>query len=143
VISAPAVARDRGITVDEVVRDADADYESLVTLHVAIDGATHEFEGTVFHDGRPRIVGIDGVDIDAQFGNQMLYIRNEDRPGFIGRLASAIGDAGYNIATFALGRDRAGGSAVALIEIDDVLPEQVLGHISLLEGVRSFKVLRF
>ena len=143
VISAPSIARERGITIDEVVRDADADYESLVTLHVTVAGAAYEFEGTVFHDGRPRIVAIDGVEIDAQFGTQMLFIRNEDRPGFIGRLASAIGDAGYNIGTFALGRDRAGGNAVALLEVDDVLPEQVLAHISMLEGVRSFKVLRF
>ena len=143
VVSAPGIARERGITIDEVLRDADADYESLVTLQFTSNGVEHTLEGTVFHDGRPRIVRIDGIKVDAQFAPLMLYFENEDRPGIIGRLAGAIGDAKLNIATFALGRDRVGGNAVALVEIDGELPHPVQAHVASVSGVKAMKVLRF
>ncbi len=143
VVSAPAIARARGIAIDEVMREADSDYESLITLRIEAAGVVHTFEGTVFHDGKPRIVGINGIKIDAQFGAQMLYVQNVDRPGFVGRLAGAIGDAGFNIATYAMGRHSVGGSAISLVEIDDALPEQLLGHIATLNGVEEMHVLRF
>lgn len=143
VVSAPGIAREAGIAIDEVVRDADSDYESLITLQFESAGVAHQLEGTVFHDGKPRIVRIDGIEMEAQFGAHMLYVQNEDRPGFIGRLAGAIGDAGLNIATFALGREREGGSAVALVEIDGVVPEPILAQIARLRGVKAMKVLHF
>ena len=58
----------------------------------------------------------------------MIYVTNEDKPGFIGRFASLLGDAGVNIATFALGRDEQGGSAIALVAIDGDAPPQVSGE---------------
>ena len=103
VISAPGIARERGIAIDEVLRDADADYESLVTLQFASGGIEHRLEGTVFHDGKPRVVRIDNIKVESHFAPQMLFLRNEDRLGIIGRLASAIGECGLNIATFAPG----------------------------------------
>jgi D-3-phosphoglycerate dehydrogenase len=143
VVSAPGIARERGMAIDEIVRAGNADYDSLVTLRFLADGTWHELVGTVFHDGKPRIVQIDRIEVDMQFGPQMLYVRNEDRPGFIGRLASAIGDAGLNIATFALGRDRAGGHAIALIEIDGSMPSELLTQIATLKDVAALKLLRF
>ena len=71
--------------------------------------------GTVFHDGKPRILSIKGIKVDAEFTPSMIYVTNEDKPGFIGRFASLLGEAGVNIATFALGRDKQGGSAIALV----------------------------
>ena len=73
----------------------------------------------------------------------MLYFENEDRPGIIAGLAGAIGDAGLNIATFALGRDRVGGNAVSLIEIDGDLPHPVQARIGRVPGVKTMKSLRF
>ena len=143
VISAPGIARERGIAIDEVLRDADADYESLVTLEFSSAGVEHRLEGTVFHDGRPRIVRIDDVKIDAPFAPRMLYFQNEDKPGIIAGLAGAIGDAGLNIATFALGRDKVGGNAVSLIEIDGDLPHPVQARIGRVPGVKAMKSLRF
>ena len=64
--------------------------------------------GTVFHDGKPRILSIKGIKVDAEFTPSMIYVTNEDKPGFIGRFASLLGEAGVNIATFALGRDQRG-----------------------------------
>ena len=108
VVSAPAVAAQRGIVVEEVTRAAQGDYESFITLTVTTKEQTRSIGGTVFHDGKPRILSIKGIKIDAEFTPSMIYVTNEDKPGFIGRFASVLGDAGVNIATFALGPRRAG-----------------------------------
>jgi D-3-phosphoglycerate dehydrogenase len=73
----------------------------------------------------------------------MILVSNEDKPGFIGRFASLLGNASINIATFALGRDREGGSAIALVEVDGAVPEKVLADIKALPGVKEVKALAF
>ena len=99
--------------------------------------------GTVFADGRPRIVNIKGIRMDAEFGPSMIYITNLDKPGFIGTFSSTLGDAGINIATFHVGREAPGGSAVALIEIDGDLPPDVLAKVRALPQVQQAKPLKF
>ena len=143
VVSAAAVAKERGIVVDEVSRAAEADYESLMSLIVETPAGALRVSGTVFHDGRPRIVGIDGVDVDAVVAPFMLYVSNEDKPGFIGKLTSVVGAAGVNIATFSLGRDREGGAAASLIAVDAPLPLATLALAGALTGVKRVKALRF
>ena len=81
VVSAPIVAKDRGIVVEETRREAEGDYESLITVAVVTDRQTRWVSGTVYADGRPRIVNIKGIRIDAEFGPSMLYVTNQDRPG--------------------------------------------------------------
>ena len=73
----------------------------------------------------------------------MIYVTNEDKPGFIGRFAGLLGDAKVNIATFALGRDEEGGSAIALVAVDSAPPAATLGEIQKLPGVKQAKVLAF
>ncbi|MDQ6704211.1 MAG: phosphoglycerate dehydrogenase, partial [Pseudomonadota bacterium] len=143
IVSAPSVAKERGIAIDEVIRAADADYQSLITLSVATQAHERSVCGTVFHDGKPRIVSINGIEVDALVAPVMIYVSNEDKPGFIGRFASLLGNAGINIATFALGRDREGGSAIALVEVDGPVPEKVLAEIGTLPGVKEAKALAF
>ncbi len=143
VVSAPSVAKERGVTIDEVTRAAEGDYKSLVTLTVATEAQERSVAGTVFHDGKPRIISINGIEVDALVAPTMIYVSNEDRPGFIGRFASILGNADVNIATFALGRDRAGGSAVALVEVDGAVPDKVLADVKKLPGVREAKALSF
>ena len=143
VVSAPSVAKDRGIVVEETRREAEGDYESLITLTVTTDRQTRHVSGTVYADGRPRIVNIKGIRMDAEFGASMIYITNLDKPGFIGKFSSTLGDAGINIATFHVGRDAPGGNAVALIEIDGELPADVLARVRTLPQVQQAKTLRF
>jgi D-3-phosphoglycerate dehydrogenase / 2-oxoglutarate reductase len=143
VVSAPTVAKERGIAVEETTREGECDYESLITVTVVTERMTRSVSGTVFADGRPRIVNIKGIRIDAEFGASMLYITNLDRPGFIGRFASLLGDAGINIATFHLGRDALGGNAIALIEVDGDVPADVLAKVQALPQVGQAKPLRF
>ena len=143
VVSAPTVAKERGIVIDEVSRAAQGDYESLITLAVTTQSQERAVAGTVFHDGKPRILAIKGINVDAEFAPSMIYVTTEDKPGFIGRFAGTLGDAGLNIATFALGRDREGGSAIALVEVDGDVPDQVLAKVQQIPGVKQAKALKF
>jgi D-3-phosphoglycerate dehydrogenase len=143
VVSAPLVAKERGIVVEETTREMAGDYESLVTITVVTERQTRSVSGTVFADGRPRIVNIKGIRMDAEFGPSMIYITNLDKPGFIGTFSSTLGEAGINIATFHVGREAPGGSAVALIEIDGELPEAVLAKVRALPQVQSARPLHF
>ena len=143
VVSAPIVAKERGIVIDETSRAAEGDYESLITLSVTTDKIERSIAGTVFQDGKPRILAIKGIKVDAEFSPAMIYVTNEDKPGFIGRFAGLLGDAGVNIATFALGRDAPGGSAIALVQVDGDVPPTVLDKIQSLPGVKQAKSLKF
>ena len=118
VVSAPVVAKERGMVVDEIVRAAQSDYESLITVTVTTERQERSVSGTVYHDGKPRLVDIKGIRVDAEFGKSMIYVTNEDKPGFIGSFAGLLGDAKINIATFHLGRVKQGGDAIALVEVD-------------------------
>jgi D-3-phosphoglycerate dehydrogenase len=143
VVSAPVVAKERGIVIEETTREAAGDYESLITVRVVTDRQSRHVSGTVFADGRPRIVNIKGIRMDAEFGQSMIYITNLDKPGFIGKFSSTMGDAGINIATFHVGRDAPGGNAVALIEIDGELPPDVLARVRALPQVQQARPLKF
>ena len=106
-------------------------------MTVDTERQTRSVSGTVFADGRPRIVNIKGIRMDAEFGPSMIYITNLDKPGFIGRFSSTLGEAGINIATFHLGREAPGGNAIALIEIDGELPPDVLAKVRALPQVQQ------
>src|SRR6201991_1516892 len=143
VVSAPIIAKERGIVIEEVTREAAGDYESLITVTVATENQSRSVSGTVFADGRPRIVNIKGIRMDAEFGASMVYITNLDKPGFIGKFSGTMGDAGINIATFHVGREAPGGNAVALIEIDGELPADVLAKVRALPQGQSARPLKF
>jgi D-3-phosphoglycerate dehydrogenase / 2-oxoglutarate reductase len=81
--------------------------------------------------------------MDALVAPVMIYVNNEDKPGFIGRFASLLGNAGVNIATFALGRNFRGGSAIALVEVDGAVPQDLLKEVARLPGVKEAKALAF
>jgi D-3-phosphoglycerate dehydrogenase len=143
VVSAPIVAKDRGIVVEETRREGEGDYESLITVAVVTDRQTRWVSGTVYADGRPRIVNIKGIRIDAEFGPSMLYVTNQDRPGFVGRFATVLAGAGINIATFHLGRESAGGNAIALVEVDGAVAPEVLAQVQQIPNVQQVKPLHF
>jgi D-3-phosphoglycerate dehydrogenase / 2-oxoglutarate reductase len=143
VVSAPVVAKERGIVVEDTRRDAEGDYDSLITLAVVTDRQTRSVSGTVFADGRPRIIDIKGIRMDAEFAPSMLYVTNQDKPGFVGRFATLLAEAGINIATFHLGRESLGGNAIALVEIDGSIPAEVLAKVRQIPNVQQVKPLQF
>ncbi len=143
VVSAPLVAKERGIIVEEMTREAAGDYDNLITVTIVTDDQERWVSGTVFADGRPRIVNIKGIRMDAEFGASMVYVTNHDKPGFIGKFSSTLGDAGINIATFHVGREAPGGNAIALIEVDGDVPASVLAKVQALPQVQQAKPLKF
>ncbi|HEY7764952.1 MAG TPA: phosphoglycerate dehydrogenase [Aestuariivirgaceae bacterium] len=142
-VSAPVVARERGLRVDETRQTSRGIYDSYVRLTVKSDGFERSVAGTVFSDGKPRIIQIKGINMEAEFGQHMLYVTNADKPGFIGALGMVLGNAGVNIASFHLGRQERGGDAIALVEIDEPIAGPVLAKVQALPHVRQAKPLMF
>lgn len=142
-VNAPVLAAERGIAVDEIRQSKRGVYDTYVRLTVKTERQERSVAGTVFSDGKPRIIQIKGISMEADLGPHMLYVTNEDKPGFIGALGTTLGDSQINIATFHLGREKRGGDAIALIEVDGEVPVQVLEKIGALPHVRQVKPLRF
>ncbi len=142
-VSAPAVAAQRGIEITEIKHDRPCDFQNLIRLTVTTETQTRSVTGTVFGGDRPRIVNVKGIPMEAELGAHMLYVSNDDKPGLIGDLGSVLGDAGLNIATFHLGRKTAGGDAIALVEIDQEVPDDVLKKVGALANVTQAATLTF
>jgi len=142
-INAPIVAKERGIKVSETRREQQGIYDGYMQVSITSESKTRNVAGTVFSDGRPRLIQVKGINMDAEFSPRMLYVTNIDKPGFIGRLGTLLGEAGVNIATFAFGRVASGGDAVGLVSVDVPVPESVLGEIRKLSNVQQAKTLAF
>ncbi|MEZ5774879.1 MAG: phosphoglycerate dehydrogenase [Hyphomicrobiaceae bacterium] len=142
-VSAPVIARDRGMQVDVTAQTKRGVYDNYIRVNVVTDNQERSVGGTVFSDGRPRIIQIKGINMEAELGPHMLYVTNRDKPGFIGALGTTLGKAGVNIATFHLGRHERGGDAIALVEVDEALPAQVLEAVRALEHVVQAQPLEF
>jgi len=142
-VNAPVLARERNIDVSEVRHQRDCDYQTLMRLTVTSETQTRDVAGTLFGGDKPRIVEIKGIAIEAEVAPHMLYITNEDKPGLIGALGTTLGDAGLNIATFHLGRAQPGGEALALIELDQAIPAEVLAKVRALPHIRQATPLAF
>ena len=142
-VSAPVMARDRGIAIREITSDARGAYDTYIRLTVITERQERSVAGTVFSDGKPRIIQVKGINMEAELGAHMLYITNFDKPGFIGALGTTLGDAGVNIATFHLGRQERGGDAIALVEVDEPIEPEVLNKVNALPQVQQAKPLAF
>ena len=142
-VNAPLIARERNIAVSEIKHARQGDYQTLISLTVTTEKRSRSVAGTLFAGNRPRIVQIKGINIEAELGPHMLYIANTDKPGIIGRLGMALADANINIATFHLGRPAKNGDAIALIQVDEPLSEEVLAKVRAIDGVRQATALRF
>ena len=142
-VNAPFLAKERGLDIREIRHDREGDYHTLVRVSVQTEEGEKSVAGTLFGNTSPRIVELFGIKIEADLAGDMLYIVNDDAPGFIGRLGSTLGEAGVNIGTFHLGRRAAGGEAVLLLSVDSPVPEPVSWQLCNLPGVRRVKTLKF
>ena len=142
-VNAPVLARERGIEVTETVHDRVSEYQTLIRLTIATKTNTRSVSGTLFAGSKPRLVEIKGIPVEADFGRHMLYVTNQDKPGFIGRFGATLADAGLNIATFHLGRASAGGDAICLVTLDESMPEDVLDTVRGLPLVMQATALTF
>ncbi len=142
-VNAPVLARERGIDVAETVHDRPSEYLTLVRITVTTDRQSRSVAGTLFAGSRPRLVEIKGIKVEADFARHMLYVTNQDKPGFIGRFGATLAGAGINIATFHLGRAEQGGDAICLVSVDEAVPEDVLAMVRTLPLVVQAAPLAF
>jgi D-3-phosphoglycerate dehydrogenase len=142
-VNAPAIAKQRNINVRVVTCEAIEGYQTLLSVEVLTERGSRAVSGTLFQDSEPRLVSVRGIPMEARLGPHMLYIRNQDKPGFIGALGMTLGEARINIATFHLGRDAPGGDAIALVEVDGPIPDHVLDQVRRLPQVIHAKQLSF
>ena len=142
-VNAPFLARERGLDVREIRHDREGDYHTLVRVIAQTQAGDRSVAGTLFGNSAPRLVELFGIKDEADLAGDMLYIVNEDAPGFIGRLGTTLGEAGINIGTFHLGRLAAGGEAVLLLSVDSRVEPDVVRRIEALPGVRTVMPLRF
>ncbi len=142
-VNAPFLAKERGLDVREIRHDREGDYHTLLAVAVATESGERRVAGTLFGNRAARLVDIFGVDVEADLAGQMIYIVNTDAPGFIGALGTTLGEAGVNIATFNLGRRKAGGEAVALVAVDDPITPALAEKLAALPGVRKVVPLSF
>ncbi len=141
-VSAPAVAKERGVTVSESRQETSPIYDSLMRITVLTDMGRRAFAGTVIA-GAPRIVEVKGMELDAAFAPAMLYVNNLDKPGFIGALGALLAETGTNIATFNLGRVAAGDDAIALVGVDQAPDDALIAKIRALPHVKEARALGF
>ncbi len=142
-VNAIAIARDRGIDIRETKQEQPGDYETLIRLSVQTERRTRTIAGTIFGGNRERIVEIKDIPVEAEWGAHMLYITNRDRPGVIGDLGRALGDAGINIATFHLGRSVPGEDAIALLQVDQEISDDLVETLENLPNIVQVKALEF
>jgi D-3-phosphoglycerate dehydrogenase len=133
----------RGIRVSETQRSGPSDYLNLIRVGVTTERRERSVAGTVFAGDKPRLVAVDGMALEAELGRHILFIRNRDKPGFIGALGTALGAAAVNIATCHLGRTAPGEDAICLIAVDQELPADLLQRVRDLPNVIQVKALRF
>ncbi|MCE7795933.1 phosphoglycerate dehydrogenase [Sphingobium sufflavum] len=142
-VNAPVLAKDRGLDVREVRHDREGDYQTLVRVTVKTAEGERSVAGTLFGHSQPRLVELNGINMEADLGGQMLYIVNQDKPGFIGRVGTTLGASDINIGTFHLGRRNVGGEAVLLLSVDGTVQEPLLWEVCKLDGVKDVKLLKF
>lgn len=142
-VSAPVMAKERGILLSEIKRDKSGVFDGYIKLTVKTARQTRSIAGTCFSDHKPRFIQIKGINLDAEVGQHMLYTTNADAPGIIGLLGTICGKAGVNIANFQLGRNKPGGDAIALLYLDVPFPADVLEELRADELIDSAKPLQF
>ncbi|MFK7940405.1 MAG: phosphoglycerate dehydrogenase [Roseovarius sp.] len=142
-VSAPVVAKERGIKISTTKQDKSGVFEGYIKLTVVTSERERSVGGTVFSDGKPRFIQIKGINIDAEIGRHMLYTTNNDEPGIIGTLGQTMGENGVNIANFTLGRAAAGGEAIALLYVDAPVGKDVIDALHATGKFQQIRALQF
>jgi D-3-phosphoglycerate dehydrogenase / 2-oxoglutarate reductase len=131
-VNAPRLAAERGMEVRETTSSASQDYLNLMTL----SGGDHSVAATVGGvRSEQRIVMVDGHTVDVAPADNMLVVRNDDRPGMIGVVGTVLGEAGLSIANMAVGRSPSGGAALMVLATDRAVPGDVIARLSASDGI--------
>ncbi len=140
-VNAGTLAQERGIEVVELRSARRATFSNSLGIAVKLESGTASVLGMVGPRGTLRILGITDVDIEAPLKGTMLFIRNQDVPGVIGRVGTLLGEHQVNIANFALGRDRQAGEAIGLVNVDTPVPSSALDQLRAVPAIRTAKLI--
>ncbi len=141
-VNAPYLAQQRGITVSQTSGLPTPDYPNLISCRAEWAGGSRTVASTLFSQGEPRLVQIDGYRVDVRPEGIILVTHSHDRPGFIGRAGTVLGQHGINIATWRTGRNKPGGLAISFISVDSDIPENVIDILRNFELVMKIKKVR-
>lgn len=140
-VNAGVIAEERGISFSHSINSEAVSFANLIVAHVTTDDGTLEVAGSVFGDRHPRIVDIMGYELDVRPEGNMLFMKNKDVPGVIGRVGQVLGDGGVNIAEYLLSRTEDSDSAYAVIKIDGKLEDGLLQSLLEIDEILEIKQL--
>ena len=141
-VNAMLIAKARGLRVTDTSTTESADYASLLSAELRTDKGSWSVGGTLFHRREARFVSIDGYALEALPHGFMLVFANLDVPGVVGRIGTLCGKHAINIAGMQLGRERRGGRAVSILNLDDPIPAPVLDEIRAMPDIVFAKLVR-
>ena len=142
-VSAPFLARERGIEVVESSSLESPDYTSVISVHVYENSNELTIDGCVFGKRNPKIVRVGEFPLELSPYGFVLFLENKDVPGVVGKIGSELGKEGINIAGLMLGREEIGGRAYSLYHIDNDLGPNLLEKIRHMPDIIAAKVIRF
>jgi D-3-phosphoglycerate dehydrogenase len=143
-VNAASAAEERGIRITERKQTVDAETSAANVLRMTFKSGQREntVAGCVQPGGQPRLLEIDGIRVEAPLEGNVIYLRNLDVPGVVGRIGTVLGKHNVNIANFSLGRG-AESSAVAVVQVDGDVTEPVLETLRGIETILKAKAIRF
>jgi len=141
-INATALAKERGIKIKEAKTSKEEEFVNLVQLEIKTDKETRRIGGTLSANKQPRIVKIDDYYVEVSPSGEMIMIQNWDRPGIIGNLGTLLGKHNINIAAMTFGREKPGGKAITILNVDSPVSVGILDKIKKLENILAVKVIR-
>lgn len=141
-VNAREIARDRGITVIDAKNDGKDEYQCRITVGVETEKMQRSIAGTLIGN-KPRVIDVKGISLESELGEHMLYFTNDDTPGVIGAIGTAAADKGINIASLHLGRHSDKPSAIALLEVDAIVPNEDLESLRAIPSINNVQYLHF
>jgi len=141
-VNAVSLLKERGIKLRESKSAQEGEFVNLIQLEIKTDKETKSLCGTLSSNKQPRIVKIDDYYLELYPIGEMVFIRNWDKPGLIGSLGTLMGRQGINIAAMTFGRDKPGGKAISVLNVDSQVSADVQEKIKELENILTVKVIR-
>jgi len=134
-VNAQYIARDRGIKLHESKSESEKNYSSSIVVSTISNGNKIVVEGTVFGKEELRIVRINNFRVEAEPKGHLILIYNYDKPGVIGNIGTLLGNKNINIGNMQFGREKPGGMAISLLEVDQKIDYEILNEIKNLPNV--------
>jgi D-3-phosphoglycerate dehydrogenase len=129
------------VRLHELRKESAGEFSSLITVATSFNNSGVSVAGTVVANA-PKIVKIDGFDVEATPEGYLLVCHNDDRPGIMGHIGTILGKASVNIASMTLGRREKGGPAITVLNLDQEISEQTINEIGKFSGIRSTRLVK-